>query len=278
MIHPEFYTPTGIPSIPVSPLRGIIAAVESGRLLFGSPASVNNRIWRGSFPLSTRKTMSQYQKKPTVVEAFQMTKERRADPPGWPSWLIEAWQKDIAEAGAFFPRAAAGILEAGEGLQVFIRTLAGVREVSWGDYIIQGVKGEIYPCKPDIFELTYDPVESTTEGHPASRPENVRCETCVFWEPPCTSGENIPLQDGFCNLQPVTPPKPLNSWCSHHRTTWPTFWRPNHDFVRVETPSPGAMAPPGAFVLELGSLGWEWYRVEDDHLVSTVRPQGFLNP
>jgi len=31
--------------------------------------------------------------------------------------------------------------------------------LSWGDYVIKGVKGEFYPCKPDIFELTYEMVE-----------------------------------------------------------------------------------------------------------------------
>jgi len=36
-----------------------------------------------------------------------------------------------------------------------IRTLEGEIEASFGDYIIMGVKGEFYPCKPDIFEMTY---------------------------------------------------------------------------------------------------------------------------
>ena len=37
-----------------------------------------------------------------------------------------------------------------------IETLEGTMKASVGDYIIKGVKGEIYPCKPDIFETTYD--------------------------------------------------------------------------------------------------------------------------
>jgi hypothetical protein len=37
-----------------------------------------------------------------------------------------------------------------------IRTLEGQHIVSKGDYIIKGVKGEFYPCKPDIFEMTYE--------------------------------------------------------------------------------------------------------------------------
>lgn len=41
----------------------------------------------------------------------------------------------------------------------FIETLEGVHQVTDGDWIIKGVKGEFYPCKPDIFEQTYEKVE-----------------------------------------------------------------------------------------------------------------------
>lgn len=41
-----------------------------------------------------------------------------------------------------------------------IRTLEGIHEATVGDYIIRGIKGEIYPCKPDIFLATYEPVVS----------------------------------------------------------------------------------------------------------------------
>jgi len=39
-----------------------------------------------------------------------------------------------------------------------IKTLEGIMRVDIGDWIIKGVRGEFYPCKPDIFELTYEPV------------------------------------------------------------------------------------------------------------------------
>lgn len=42
----------------------------------------------------------------------------------------------------------------------YIETLEGVMKADVGDYIITGVKGERYPCKPDIFEATYEPVAS----------------------------------------------------------------------------------------------------------------------
>lgn len=41
---------------------------------------------------------------------------------------------------------------------VFISTLEGKMYAATGDFIIKGVNGEFYPCKPDIFEMTYEPV------------------------------------------------------------------------------------------------------------------------
>jgi hypothetical protein len=44
--------------------------------------------------------------------------------------------------------------------ELFIKTLEGEMKAFWGDYIIKGVKGEFYPCRPDIFEATYEEVEA----------------------------------------------------------------------------------------------------------------------
>ena len=41
---------------------------------------------------------------------------------------------------------------------LFVRTLEGILRVKEGDWIIRGVKGELYPCKPDIFAATYEAV------------------------------------------------------------------------------------------------------------------------
>lgn len=41
---------------------------------------------------------------------------------------------------------------------IYIETLEGDMRADEGDYIIKGVKGEFYPCKPDIFELTYEKI------------------------------------------------------------------------------------------------------------------------
>lgn len=59
-----------------------------------------------------------------------------------------------------------GYIHAGVGYtpptgELTIPTLEGDHTASPGDWIIRGVKGEFYPCKPDIFEMTYEPIEST---------------------------------------------------------------------------------------------------------------------
>jgi len=100
--------------------------------------------------------MAKYRKKPVVIEAFQMTKERRQSNMDWPRWLHEAWDKDHSEEGALFPSQ----FPHSDGTdKLMIHTLEGNHLVGWDDYIIQGISGEIYPCKPDIFEATYEPVE-----------------------------------------------------------------------------------------------------------------------
>ena len=104
--------------------------------------------------------MAKYRKKPVVIEAFQMTRNRRETNIEWPTWLNRAWSKDFSEEGAIscenFPNS--------DGKdRLVIRTLEGIYTVNWDDYIIQGIKGEIYACKPDIFEATYDSYEEPWE-------------------------------------------------------------------------------------------------------------------
>jgi len=96
-------------------------------------------------------------KKPVEVEVFQMTEESRRDLNTWPSWLHKAWNEDAGAPGSLFPDP-----RDSEWHRLCIGTLEGSLEVSWDDWIIQGVEGEIYPCKPSIFEKTYDLVEEET--------------------------------------------------------------------------------------------------------------------
>ncbi len=89
--------------------------------------------------------MSKYRKKPVVIEAFRWT--GGPDQTEDPLWIIEA----IGAGKVTFTGE-------GEGLRMWIHTLEGRMEARSGNWIIQGIKGEIYPCKPDIFEATYEPV------------------------------------------------------------------------------------------------------------------------
>lgn len=59
-----------------------------------------------------------------------------------------------------------------------IATLEGVMEVRIGDYVIRGVKGEFYPCKPDIFELTYQLPDWEKERDGDMWPELPKCVNC----------------------------------------------------------------------------------------------------
>ena len=93
-----------------------------------------------------------YIKKPVIVEAFQL--ERRYL--NWPQWAHDALTENIIishNTGKFHNPA--------EETYLIIKTLEGDMKASFGDYIIKGVKGEIHPCKPDIFEMNYDKVEFT---------------------------------------------------------------------------------------------------------------------
>ena len=96
-----------------------------------------------------------FMKKPVTIEAFQMTAAARRDNSEWPFWLHMAWNTPQGDEGSLYPSTSPSD---GEDL-LLIMTLEGEHLVSWDDWIIKGVKGELYPCKPDIFEMTYDPCE-----------------------------------------------------------------------------------------------------------------------
>jgi hypothetical protein len=88
--------------------------------------------------------MAQYRKKPVVIEAWQFTKRNFKE--GTPK---EFKHKDVLLWSQY----------GGKIIEGEINTLEGVMNVSENDYIIKGVKGEYYPCKPDIFEMTYEKVD-----------------------------------------------------------------------------------------------------------------------
>jgi hypothetical protein len=89
-----------------------------------------------------------YRKKPVVIEAVQWTGSNVDEVLGIFLGSIEARRSDFRSHGR-------GDLPGGI---IHIDTLEGTMNAIPGDWIIKGVKGEFYPCKPDIFEATYEPV------------------------------------------------------------------------------------------------------------------------
>lgn len=99
-----------------------------------------------------------FRKKPVEIEAFQMTRERRGDNTEWPNWLNKAWDGWLGQVGTVSPVDYPNS-NGDDRLQIW--TLEGLMLVDWGDWIIRGVKGELYPCKPEIFALTYEQPEES---------------------------------------------------------------------------------------------------------------------
>lgn len=91
--------------------------------------------------------MAYYRKKPVVVEAFLLT--RTFDINVTPVWFSEAVVAGVA-------------VEQSSG-DFWIDTLEGLMLARVGDYIIKGVSGELYPCKPDIFKATYEVADAVKQ-------------------------------------------------------------------------------------------------------------------
>ena len=84
-----------------------------------------------------------YRKKPIIIEAVQLSTFDNDETKIIPKWLMKA-----LTSGVIFNRNG----------ETIVKTLEGEHVASRDDYIIQGIKGELYPCKPDIFEATYEAV------------------------------------------------------------------------------------------------------------------------
>lgn len=99
-----------------------------------------------------------YRKKPIIVEAIQYTDDN----------LLEV-MKFCGEGKTLFD------------YYLYIVTLEGNMRVNIGDYVIKGVRGEFYPCKPDIFEETYEAI-NTNDDHIKVEPKRPFFKT--YYEEP----------------------------------------------------------------------------------------------
>ena len=92
-----------------------------------------------------------YQKKPVTIEAWKVFDFGLDDK--IPGLVFQAFvDRTVGETGK-------------QGFDYYVNTLEGKMYFNNGDYLIKGVRGELYSCKPDIFEETYVKVEDTPELH-----------------------------------------------------------------------------------------------------------------
>ena len=99
--------------------------------------------------------IKKYRKKPVVIEALEWTGNNVEDVLRWIGEHTNNFA-DLPDDGLIVGGAGVGHIPALGKLQ--IPTLEGTLTASAGDFIIRGVKGEFYACKPDIFEMTYEEV------------------------------------------------------------------------------------------------------------------------
>ena len=90
--------------------------------------------------------MKNYRKKPVVIQAVQFNGTNHAE--------VQEFTEGKAESPV------------GKGWNHIMRitTLEGIMTAEIGDWIIRGVKGELYPCKREIFEMTYDAEDSSANA------------------------------------------------------------------------------------------------------------------
>ena len=128
-----------------------------------------------------------YTKKPVTIEAVQWT------------------GKNYDEMRHFLPY---GVRRFDvDGLH--INTLEGDMRADTGDYIIKGVKGEFYPCKPDIFKQTYSPAETS-----------VQPESCPFCDAPGTDVHIVQGNPRYCKCYVCGAQGPLGNTDSEAVVFW----------------------------------------------------------
>lgn len=131
--------------------------------------------------------MAKYRKKPIVVEAIQWTGSNLEEIRNFVgSDLIENYIEHFDIERTLIKQTLAGIA---------INTLEGTMMVNYGDYIIKGVNNEFYPCKPDIFEQTYEEViDDNKEQKETYLSKYLRENNCSYEE----FVKDQEMYDGFC--------------------------------------------------------------------------------
>jgi hypothetical protein len=95
--------------------------------------------------------MGKYRKKPVVIDAFLWTGDQNQTEA--PLWIVEAIQNKKVRFSSWE-----------DGLLMCIETIEGLMCAKPGDWIIRGVMGGIYPCRGDIFKMTFEPSGEAVSG------------------------------------------------------------------------------------------------------------------
>ena len=103
--------------------------------------------------------MPKYRKRPVEIEAFCWGPESEDVPPKWFTKAYRAGLIKVEKDKDPQPYLTGTTKADKQASYLIIYTLEGPMKANQGDYIIQGVQGELYPCKPDIFKMTYEKVE-----------------------------------------------------------------------------------------------------------------------
>ncbi|MFJ1827351.1 hypothetical protein [Streptomyces sp. NPDC088178] len=119
-----------------------------------------------------------FRKKPVEIEAMLLP----ADATPTQGMAVYQWieshigsTQPAGDGPGYSPSSTGVTIDPADGF-IVIRTLEGDMKVSLGDYVIRGVRNEFYPCKPDIFAVTYEPVETRTVllcGNDELDPQNI---------------------------------------------------------------------------------------------------------
>ena len=125
--------------------------------------------------------MGRFRKKPVEVEAWEFTREALKSTDSW----VRLYGNELHLISQY----------AGEVLYIEIDTLEGTMRANLGDFIIKGIQGEFYPCKPDIFKATYEAIQKLNKfiggtnyassqlcsncGNKSSQTKDLSCRTYI---------------------------------------------------------------------------------------------------
>lgn len=129
--------------------------------------------------------MGNYRKKPVEIEAFKLGVD-----------CIPDWFMDAVTANEVILHGTSSGFDHIPDTNADIHTLEGWHHANYGDYIVRGVKGELYPCKPDIFDMTYETADRLKTN--ADRIRAMSDEELKYIARAVIESQNCPMGETEC--------------------------------------------------------------------------------